>query len=459
MPFAQVAQTVGELGGAKNNELLWARETQAMSFVFHIPLVCFGIAFPAIVLFTEGLWLRTGDPTYKALARRWSKVMLIMFAVGVVSGTILSFEFGILWPDFMATFGDVFGLAFLLEGFSFFIEAIFIAIYVYGWDRLPRRVHFLTGIPIIVTGVTGSMMVIAVNGWMNNPVGFDIVNGAVTNIHPWQALFNNYFWHELTHMYIAGYMVAGFIVAAVYAWPFLQGDRSRYVRAGLIIPLTVAALAAPVQVIVGDWAGREVAKYQPVKLAAMEGLGQTEKGATLTLGGLYRADSGKVTGGIGVPKALSLLAFHDPNATVKGLNTVPRADQPGPINLVRYSFATMVGVGTLLALLGVFFVAVWWRKARLPRSKWFYRAVIAAGPGALIALICGWIVTEVGRQPWIVYQVMRVEDSVTTAGGLPAVFAAVMAIYLMLLGIIVWLLRRLAAQPSGAQAIEKKDIV
>jgi cytochrome d ubiquinol oxidase subunit I len=260
-------------------------------------------------------------------------------------------------------------------------------------------------------------------------------------------------------MYIAGYMVAGFIVAAVYAWSFLKGDRSRYVRAGLIIPLTVAALAAPVQVIVGDWAGREVAKYQPVKLAAMEGLGQTEKGATLTLGGLYHSDSGKVTGGIGVPKALSLLAFHDPNATVKGLNTVPRADQPGPVNLVRYSFTTMVGVGTLLALLGVFFVAVWWRNARLPRSKWFYRAVIAAGPGAVIALICGWIVTEVGRQPWIVYQVMRVEDSVTTAGGLPAVFAAVMTIYLTLLGIIVWLLRRLAAQPSGAQAIEKQDIV
>ncbi|MBK5230769.1 MAG: cytochrome ubiquinol oxidase subunit I [Thermoleophilia bacterium] len=424
-----------------------------MSFVFHIPLVCFGIAFPAIVLFTEGLWLRTGDATYKALAKRWSKVMMIFFAVGVVSGTILSFEFGILWPDFMATFGNVFGLAFGLEGFSFFVEAIFIAIYVYGWDRLPRRAHFASGIPIVIAGFVGSMMVIAVNGWMNNPVGFQMVNGVATDIRPWQALFNSYLWHELAHMYLAGYMVVGFIVAAVYAVAYMKGDRSRYVRAGLIIPLTVASLAAPVQVLVGDWAGRAVAEQQPLKLAAMEGLGHTEKGAPLTLGGLYDASTGKVKYGISVPNGLSLLATHDPNSTVRGLDSVPREDRPGPINTVRYAFATMVTIGTLLALLGVFYAAVWWRRARLPRGRWFYRAVVVAAPASVLALISGWIVTEVGRQPWIVYDVMRVKDAVTTAGGLPLVFAGVAAIYLSMTAIVVWLTRNLSRQPRPSDAV------
>src|SRR4051812_19594212 len=204
---------------------------QALSFAAHIPLVCFGIAFPAFVVFVEWMHLRTGDDVYRVLARRWSKVMLALFAVGVVTGTILSFELGLLWPNFMATFGDVFGLAFGLEGFSFFIEAIFIAIYVYGWDRLSPRLHLLSGIPIAIAGGTGSLMVIAVNGWMNNPTGFDVVNGRVTDPHPWQALFNDYFWHELTHMYVAGYMVVGFLVAGVYAWGWVKGRRDHYQRA------------------------------------------------------------------------------------------------------------------------------------------------------------------------------------------------------------------------------------
>lgn len=447
--FAQIGQTVGELGAGGNEQLLWARELQAMSLIFHIPLVCFGIAFPAIVLFTEGLWLRTGNEVYRQLARRWSKVMLIFFAVGVVSGTILSFEFGILWPDFMATFGDVFGLAFGLEGFSFFLEAIFITIYVYGWDRLPRKVHFLTGIPIVITGITGSMMVIAVNGWMNNPVGFDLVNGAVTNIRPWEALFNSYFWHELVHMYIAGYMVVGFIVASVYAVAMLRGDRSKYVRAGLIIPLTVAALFAPVQLFVGDWAGREVADHQPLKLAAFEGLGKTEAGAPFTIGGLYNSDTGEIDGGIPIPDMLSLLAYHDPNATVVGLDSVPRDDQPGAVNTVRFSFHAMVGIGTMLAMLGAFYLAVWWRHKRLPRSPWFYRAVVAAGPLAVVALICGWIVTEVGRQPWIVYEVMRVSDAVTSAGGIKAMFFGALFVYIALGATVVWLIRRLTGRDDG----------
>jgi cytochrome bd ubiquinol oxidase subunit I len=411
--------------------------------------VCFGIAFPAMVLFVEGLWLRTGDQTYRALAKRWSKVMLILFAIGVVTGTILSFELGLLWPNFMATFGDVFGLAFGLEGFSFFVEAIFIAIYVYGWDRLPPRAHLLSGVPIVVAGITGSLFVISVNGWMNHPVGFDIVDGDVVNVRPWEALFNDNLWHELVHMYLAGYLVAGFLVAGVYARAWLRGERSRYVRTGLVVPLTFAALAAPVQVVVGDWAARTVTERQPVKLATFEGLGETTEGAPFHIGGWY--SDGEVKGAIRVPKLLSILAHHDPNATVVGLDSVPPDDRPGPVNTVRYAFQAMVGIGTLLATIGVFYAAVWWRRRRLPRSAWFYRLVVAAGPLALVALISGWITTEVGRQPWIVYEVMRVEHAVTDADGLPFAFAAGVAVYLFLAAIATWLLRRLASRPPEVE--------
>ncbi|HEX6714914.1 MAG TPA: cytochrome ubiquinol oxidase subunit I, partial [Thermoleophilaceae bacterium] len=304
---------------------------QALSFATHIPLVCFGIAFPAFVVFAEALHLRTGDPLYRTLARRWSKVMLALFAVGVVTGTILSFEMGLLWPGFISSFGNVFGLAFAIEGISFFLEAIFIGIYAYGWDRLSPRTHLLSGIPIIITGFLGSLMVISVNGWMNHPGGFTLENGVAVDVHPFKALFgNSYFWHELVHMYLAGYIVAGFVTASVYAWAMLRGRASRYNRTALIIPLTVAALAAPAQVIVGDWAARDVAQKQPVKLAALEGLGRTTKGAPEHLLGWY--EHGEVKYGIKIPKLLSLLAYHDPNATVKGLETVP-ADQRPPVNV------------------------------------------------------------------------------------------------------------------------------
>src|SRR3990170_374671 len=271
-----LAQRVAEtLGGGPQPDLLEARQMQALSLAVHIPLVCFGIAFPAMFLFVEGLYLRTGDATYKALAKRWSKVALILFAVGVVTGTILSFEFGLLWPEFMSRFGEVFGIAFALEGISFFVEAIFIAIYVYGWDRLSPRAHFLAGVPIVISGFTGTFNVIAVNGWMNSPDGFDVVDGRVVNPRPYDALFNQNMWHEIIHMYLAGYIVCGFVVAGVYASAWQRGRRDHYHRTALVVTLAFASLAAPVQVVVGDWAARTVAESQPVKLAAFEGLGRT----------------------------------------------------------------------------------------------------------------------------------------------------------------------------------------
>ena len=429
--------------------LLEARQMQALSFAVHIPLVCFGIAFPAMVLFAEGLWLRTGDQAYEALAKRWSKVMLILFAVGVVTGTILSFEMGLLWPRFMEQWGEVFGLAFALEGFSFFIEAIFIAIYVYGWDRLSPRAHMLAGIPIVVAGITGSAFVISVNGWMNDPQGFSLDSaGNVTDVRPFEALFDAHLWHELVHMYLAGFLVAGFLTAGVYALARLRGRRDRYHRAGLVIPLAFVALAAPAQIVVGDWAARTVAESQPTKLAAFEGLDETTDGAGLTVGGVY-AD-GKVWGGIEIPKLLSVLAFHDPSAEVEGLEAVPESDRP-PVAVVRNAFQVMVAVGTFLAALAAWFLWERWRRGRLPASPWFLRAVVAAGPLALLALIAGWVTTEVGRQPWVVYGLMRTEDAVTGADGIPVGYATLAAVYLGLAAVVLYLLRRLARTDPEAE--------
>jgi cytochrome bd ubiquinol oxidase subunit I len=430
------------LGPVQQEHLDQARQMQALSFAVHIPLVCFGIAFPAMVLFAEGLYRRTGDDVYRTLARRWSRIMVALFAVGVITGTILSFEMGLLWPGFTATFGGVFGLGFAIEGFSFFVEAIFIGIYVYGWDRLSPRAHFLSGIPIVITGFTGSWMVIAVNAWMNHPSGFRLVGGRAVDVHPVDALFgNSYLWHELVHMYLAGYMVTGFVVAGAYAVGRLRGRWGRYERLALAIPLTVAALAAPVQVLVGDWAGREVAASQPTKLAAFEGLGPTEKGAPIHVLGWY--DDGEVKYGIRIPKLLSLLAYHDPNAEVQGLDAV-RADQRPPVNVVRFAFQTMVGVGTFLAALSALYLFVRLRRRRLPESVWFYRAVVAAGPLALLALICGWVTTEVGRQPWVVYRVMHTSEAVTAAGGIPVGYASLAAIYAAVAVAVAWILLRLA---------------
>jgi cytochrome d ubiquinol oxidase subunit I len=438
MPLALVLSEV------EQSYLFEARQMQALSFVVHIPLVCFAIAFPAFVLFAEWRFLRTGDELYRTLARRWTRVMVALFAVGVVTGTILSFEFGLLWPEFTAVYGSVFGLGFAIEGFSFFTEAIFIGIYVYGWSRLSPRRHFASGIPIALSGFSGSMTVIAVNGWMNHPTGFRLEGGKAVDVHPLSALFGNgYFWHELVHMYLAGYIVTGFVVGGAYAVQRLRGRWGRYERTAFAIPLAAAALAAPVQIVVGDWAGRTVARAQPVKLAAFDGVAHTQRGAPIHLAGWY--SDGEIRYGLEVPRLLSLLAVHDPDATVRGLDEVP-ADERPPVNVVRNAFQTMVGIGFLLAAIALVFLVARVR-GRLPESPWFYRAVVAAAPLSVVALVAGWVVTEVGRQPWVVYRTMRTSEAVTGAGGIPVGYATLALVYLGLAAAVAWILVRLARKP------------
>ena len=443
--MSQLAAIAATLAPAEQKYLSQARQMQALSFAVHIPLVCFGIAFPAMMLFVESRYLRTGDELYRTLARRWSRILAALFAAGVVTGTILSFELGLLWPNFTGTFGSVFGLGFAIEGFSFFMEAIFIGIYIYGWNRLSPRAHFASGIPIAIAGFTGSLTVISVNGWMNHPTHFRFSDGRVFDVNPWGALFgNSYFWHELVHMYLAGYMVTGFALASAYALGRLRGRWGRYERTALAIPLAVATLAAISQVFIGDWNGREVATNQPTKLAAFEGLGKTTKGAPVHILGWYT--DGHVEYGIPLPHLLSLLAFHSTDATVQGLDVVPPADRP-PVNVVRYAFQTMVGIGTGLALLSVVYLATRIRRKRLPESPWFYRALVVAGPLSVVALLAGWVTTEVGRQPWVVYLVMRTSEAVTGANVIPVGYATLALVYLALAAGVAWVLLRLSRTP------------
>jgi len=437
---------VTSLAPAAQQYLDQARQMQALSFAVHIPLVCFGIAFPALVLYLEWRHLRTGDPVYRTIARRWTKIMAALFAAGVVTGTILSFEMGLLWPAFTGTFGGVFGLGFAIEGFSFFLEAIFIGIYAYGWSRLSPRMHFLSGFPIVLAGFTGSLMVISVNGWMNHPMGFRIDHGVVVDVHPLSALFaNGYVWHQVVHMYLAGYMVTGFVLAGAYAFARLRGRWSRYELIALAVPLAAATLASVAQVFVGDWNGRDVATVQPTKLAAFEGLGHAEKGAPVHILGWY--SDGRVKYGIPIPRLLSLLAFHSSNATVEGLDAVAPANRP-PVNVVRFSFQTMVGIGSALALLSVVYLGTRLRRRRLPESTWFYRALVVAAPLSVVALIAGWVTTEVGRQPWVVYRVMRTSAAVTGASGIPVGYATLAIVYAALAAGVAWVLLRLQRAPS-----------
>jgi cytochrome bd ubiquinol oxidase subunit I len=422
-------------------DLYHARMQMALSLGWHIIVACFGVGFPAMVLFAEWRSIRRGDADLMTLARTWAKAMGVLFAVGAVSGTILSFEMGMLWPGLMERFGEVYGFPFTLEGFAFFIEAIFVGIYLYGWDRLSPRTHLLCGLPMIVAGAAGAFFVVAANAWMNTPRGFELVDGRAVNVDPIAGMFNPSTASQTVHMLLAAVMVSAFGTASVYAVGMLRGRRDRYHRLGLLIPLTVGAIATPIQIGVGDWIANVVAEHQPVKLAAMEGLGRTSEGVPLAIGGIYIDDELRYA--IKVPYGLSLLVHHNPNAEVIGLDSVP-PDQRPPVNVVHLSYNAMVGIGFGLLGLAAWFAWFWWRRRDIPASPWFLRAVAVSGVAAVVALETGWIATEVGRQPWIVYEIQRTDEAVSTAPGLRYGFYAVLVVYVALTVGAVYVLRRLA---------------
>ena len=396
----------------------------------HIVLSCFGVAFPVMIWVVHGRGIRDDDSVALGLAKRWSKVAAVLFAVGAVSGTILSFEMGLLWPEFMRQFGDVMGVPFALEGIAFFLEAIFLGIYLYGWGRMPARQHRAVLVPIALSGVLGTFCILAVNSWMNSPTGFHIVGGKVTDIEPWTAMFNHAVWLQFLHMWIATFMVVGFCVAAVYAAGLLRGRDDRHHRLGFAIPFAFAAIAAVAQPVVGHLAGVRLATAQPTKLAAMElNVDSQQRRAPLTIGGVII--DGKVRFSLDIPLLGSVIARSDPNASIPGLADFTEADRPNEqlATMVHLSFQAMVASGFTLVGLSAWY----WLRRRRRRdplaSRRFLLAAVAGGPLAVVALELGWMTTELGRQPWIVYRVMRVADAVAHDNAIWASFVVLVLVY------------------------------
>jgi cytochrome bd ubiquinol oxidase subunit I len=413
----------------------------AISLGFHIIFAVVGIAMPVLMLVAEDRWIRRRDEASLLLARRWAQGTAILFAVGAVSGTVLSFELGLLWPTFMAFAGPIFGMPFSLEGFAFFVEAIFLGIYLYGWDRLPPRAHWAAGVLVALSGVLSGAFVVVANGWMNTPTGFRMVDGRVVDVDPWQAMRNPAAPTEIVHMTLAAYLSVGFAVAAIHAWRLLAEPDNLFHRRGLGFALWMGAVAALLQPLSGDFSARQVAREQPVKLAAMEGHFRTERGAPLNIGGWPDEEARVTRYAIQVPRGLSLLAFHDLDAEVKGLEAFPRADWP-PVAVVHIAFEAMVACGSLLAAVAALAGLLAWRRRGLPDQRWFLGLLVGCGPLGFLALEAGWTVTEVGRQPWIVRGVMRTADAVTPMPGLVVPLVTFSLVYVFLSFVVVYLLRR-----------------
>jgi cytochrome d ubiquinol oxidase subunit I len=411
----------------------WARSQMAFTLAFHIILVPLGVSWAAMTLIANYKAIRHDDGDALLLAQRWSKYMAVTFAVGAVTGTVLSFEFGLLWPRFMGQWGQAFGVPFAFEGLFFFTEAVFVSIYIFGWRRLRPWAHFWTGVPIVVAGIGGSVSVVAANAWMNAPAGFTLDgSGKVVEVDPWRVIFNDAMPLMAAHMVVAAYVVGGFLIASVYAVGMLRGRRDRYHRLGFLIPFTVAAVAIPVQMGVGDSLARWVYNNQPTKFAAIELVPETTSDVPETLLG-HLNDDGTVSGGIAIPGLASWLSDPgDGTATVvQGLDAVPAADRPttAEVNVVHLAWDVMVGMGTLLLLLALWYGATWLFRRDLPRTRVFLWAASAAGVLSVVTLEAGWVVSEVGRQPWIVYELMKVDDAATANTGVWVTTIAVVLLY------------------------------
>ncbi|MDP1860665.1 MAG: cytochrome ubiquinol oxidase subunit I [Gemmatimonadaceae bacterium] len=420
-------------------DLLAARSQMAMSLAFHIIFAMLGIGMPLLMVVAEWRHLRTNDPVYLDLAKRWAKGTAILFAVGAVSGTVLSLELGLLWPGFMKFAGAIIGMPFSLEGFAFFTEAIFLGVYLYGWNRISPRAHLAAGMLVALSGVLSGIFVVIANAWMNAPRGFVLKDGVPVDIDPIAALMTPAAFPQALHMTLAAYASTGFAVAGVHAFMLLRQRRVTFHRYALGIALAMAVPASLLQPISGDIAAKFVATSQPAKLAAMEGQFTTERGAPLRIGGWPDEARRETRFAFEIPKAFSLLAFGDPNAEVKGLDQVPREDWP-PVAIVHVAFQLMVAMGSYMALLSLWIVWLRLRRRPIPDRRRLLWAVVIASPMGFLATEAGWVVTEVGRQPWIVQGVLRTADAVTPMPGLVVPFLFFTALYLFLGVIVVYLL-------------------
>src|ERR1700722_16289028 len=433
------------------DNFLAARSQMGMSLAFHICFAVIGVSLPLMMTIAEWRWRSTGDPAYLLLAKRWAKGTTILFAVGAISGTVLSFGFGLLWPRFMQYAGAVVGMPFSLEGFAFFTEAIFLGIYLYGWNRVPGWFHLFSGIVVSSSGLLSAIFVTLVNGWMNTPTGFNIVDGKFQNIHPIAAMLNPAGIPEAVHMVLAAYTAAGFATAGIHSLLLLRRGRNRFDEVAIGIALCVGGAAVLIQGVSGDALARMVAQNQPMKLASLEGQFKTEVGAPLRIGGLPFPDEQVTKYAVEIPHGLSLLAFHTPNALIKGLDQEPSNDWPN-VRVVHICFQIMVGCGSLLSLFALMAAWLSWKRPPLSKQTLFLKATVLVGPLGFVALEAGWMVTELGRQPWIIYHLMRTRDAVTSMPNITITFAVMTLVYFVLGIIVAWLLsKHVIAQPDRKQ--------
>ena len=421
------------------SDLLAARSQMGMSLAFHIIFAVVGIGMPVLMVVAESRWRRTGDAIYLDLAKRWAKGTAVLFAVGAVSGTVLSFELGLLWPEFMRFGGAIIGMPFSLEGFAFFTEAIFLGVYLYGWDRIAVGTHIAAGVIVAISGAASAVFVVIANAWMNTPRGFDMLDGKPVNVDPIAAMMTPAAFPQVLHMVLAAYAATGFAVAGIHAFLLLRDNRNAFHRRALSVALLVGVPAAIAQPFSGDISARYVARWQPAKLAAAEGQFRTEAGAPLRIGGIPNEAARETPFSLEIPRGLSLLAFHDPDAVVKGLDAFPEEDWP-PVAVVHIAFQIMVGLGTFMALVSLWALVSRVRKRELAENRWLLRGIAAAAPMGFICIEAGWTVTEVGRQPWIVYGIVRTADAVTPMPGLVVPFVTFTLLYCFLGVIVVWLL-------------------
>jgi cytochrome d ubiquinol oxidase subunit I len=411
----------------------------AISLGFHIVFAEIGVAMPILMVLAEWRWRRTGDAVYLDLAHRWAKGTAILFAVGAVSGTVLSFELGLLWPGFMRLAGSMVGLPFSLEGFAFFAEAIFLGVYLYGWERVGPRAHLAAGVLVAIAGTASAVFVVMVNAWMNTPVGYELVDGRLSSIDPIEGMMSPAALQQTLHMVLAAFAATGMAVAGLHAWMLLRGRSPAFHGRALAIALMLGAPAAVLQPVSGDLSARVVAATQPVKLASLESVWETQRGAPLQIGGLPDEAREQTRWAIAIPYGLSLLAFHDPRAEVKGLKSFPRADWP-PVAVVHIAFQAMVALGSLMAVVALWAGWAAWRRRELPNERRLLRALALVAPFGFLATEAGWIVTEVGRQPWVVQGVLRTADAVTPMPGLVVPMTLFTMLYLVLGAIVVRLI-------------------
>ncbi len=433
------------------SDFFFARSLMALSLGFHIVFAALGIGMPLLMVLAEGAYLRTGQTVYLDLNKRWAKGTAILFAVGAVSGTVLSFELGLLWPGFMAQAGAIIGMPFSLEGFAFFTEAIFLGVYLYGRSRLSPLLHWLAGVVVAVSGILSGIFVVTANAWMNAPVGFKFIDGRFTAIDPVAAMLNPASLHEVLHMTLAAFVATGFAVAAVHAFLLRRHAGSSFHRRALGLALAVGCLSIPLQIASGDFSARAVGRLQPVKLAAMEAHYRTLEGAPLLLGGIPDDAARTTRYALAIPHGLSFLLADYANARVVGLEEFPSKNWPN-VRLVHWSFDLMVFAGFALLVLAGWSGWLWCRGRRPADHPWLLRSLVAAGPLGFVAIEAGWVVTEVGRQPWIIYNVMRTADAVTPMPGLALPFVAFTLLYLFLAFIVCTLLRRLFLETAGVVA-------